>query len=138
MRIENSQGKFVIRFSDASLFDAGFAELRPEGQTLLRAVGAGLKVVNRDVLVACHTDNQPIAKGSNYKSNWELTTARAVAVVRFFQGEGIDPRHLGAAGYSEFSFFSDGAESNARAQNRRIELVIVPSADELLPLPEHR
>ncbi len=133
--IDTAKGKFLIRFADASLFDAGRAELRPEGQTLLREIGAVLKIVNRDVLVACHTDNQALAKGSPFKSNWELTTARAVAVVRFFQGEGLDPRHLGAAGYSEFSFLGENGDSEGRAQNRRVELVVMPAADELLPLP---
>jgi chemotaxis protein MotB len=132
--IDTAKGKFLIRLGDEALFDPGRAELRPDGQALLREIAGVLKAINRDLLVACHTDPQALARGSAYKSNWELTTARAVAIVRFFQGEGVDPRRLGAAGYSEFSYLGD-ADADGKPQNRRIELVMMPGADELLPLP---
>jgi len=133
--IDAGKGRLLIRFADALAFDAGKAELRSDGQGLLREIAAVMKQTNRDFLVTVHNDNQSIAKGSPFKSGWELTTARAVTIVRFFQGEGVDPRHLGAAGYSEFNFLADNAEEAGRAQNRRIDLLIMPTAEELLPLP---
>lgn len=133
--LEGGKNRMLIRFSDSLTFDPGRAELRAEGQVLLRSIAAVMKSVNRDVLVAVHNDNGAIIKGSPFKSGWELTTARAVAIVRFLQGEGVDPRHLGAAGYSEFNFIADNSDEAGRALNRRVELIFTPSADELVPLP---
>jgi flagellar motor protein MotB len=133
--IDGGKGRMMIRFSDGIAFDPGRAELRADGQVLLRTLAAVMKQVNRDILVAVHNDNQAIIKGSLFKSGWEITTARAVAIVRFLQGEGVDPRHLGAAGYSEFNFLADNADEAGRALNRRVELVIMPTAEELVPLP---
>ena len=135
LSIDAAKGRLLIRFADALAFDGGKAELRSDGQSLLREIGAVMKQTNRDFLVTVHNDNQPIPKSSIYKSGWELTTARAVAIVRFLQGEGVDPRHLGAAGYSEFNFLADNSDEAGRAQNRRIDLLIMPTAEELLPLP---
>jgi chemotaxis protein MotB len=133
--LEGGKNRMLIRFADGIAFDAGRAELRAEGQVLLRSLAAVMKSVNRDVLVAVHNDNGAIIKGSPFKSGWELTTARAVAIVRFLQGEGVDPRHLGAAGYSEFNFIADNTDEAGRALNRRVELIFTPTADELVPLP---
>lgn len=135
LSIDAGKNRMLVRFPDALVFDPGKADVRADGQAVLREVAAVMKQVNRDVLVAVHNDNQPLPKGTTFKSGWELTTARAVAIVRFFQGEGVDPRHLGAAGYSEFSFLADNGDEAGKAQNRRVELVIVPAPEELLPLP---
>ncbi len=132
--IESVKGRILLRIQEASLFDTGRADLRPDGQALLRELATVMKQLNRDFLVACHTDNQPV-KGSQYGSAWELTLARAVAVVRDFQGEGVDPRRLGAAGYSEFNYLTGNGEEMGRAQNRRVELIVMPTQEELLPLP---
>ena len=133
--LDSGKSKIFIGMPDASLFEAGKADLRPDGEKLLRELAGTMKQVNRDFLVACHSDNQALPKTSLFKSGWELTLARSIAIVRFFQGEGVDPRHLGAAGYSEFNFIADNADEGGRAQNRRVELVVMPNADELLPLP---
>jgi flagellar motor protein MotB len=133
--LDNGKSRLFIGMPDASLFEAGRADLRPDGEKLLRELAGTMKQVNRDFLVACHSDNQALPKTSLFKSGWELTLARSIAIVRFFQGEGVDPRHLGAAGYSEFNFLADNADEAGRAQNRRVELVVMPNADELLPLP---
>lgn len=133
--LESLRGRLMLRMPESALFEANKADLKPDGQALLRELAAVLKQVNRDFLVACHADDQPL-KDSPYKSAWELTLARAVAVVRFFQGEGVDPRHLGAAGYSQFSALTDNSDESARAQNRRVELIVMPTAEELVPLPK--
>lgn len=133
--LESVHGRLLVRMPDAELFEPGKAEVRSDGQALLRELASVLKQVNRDVLVASHTDNQPLT-GTQFHSAWELTLARSVAVVRFFQGEGVDPRHLGAAGYSEFNNVTDNADENARALNRRLELIVMPAPEELIPLPQ--
>ena len=73
-------------------------------------------------------------KSSPFKWNWELSTARAVAVVRFLQAEGVDPRHLGAAGFSEFDPVAQNDTDVERAMNRRMEIEIRPLPEELPPI----
>ena len=136
LEIDTTKGRLLIRIAEASLFESGKTDLRNESQGLLHELASVMKQVNRDFLVAAHSDNQPVApKGSVYRSAWEMTVARSVAVVRFFQGEGVDPRRLGAAGYSEFSYLAPNADDGSKQKNRRIELIVMPAQDELLPLP---
>ncbi len=131
LAVEVRKGKMLVKLGDAILFDPGQAALKPDGQRALRQVAQALKEIpDRDFLVAGHTDNKPI-KSSPFASNWDLSTARAVTVVRFLQGEGVDPRHLAAAGYSEFDAVADNESADSRAQNRRIEVVVMPRIDEL-------
>lgn len=131
LAVEVRKGKMLVKLGDAILFDPGQAALKPDGQRALRQVAQALKEIpDRDFLVAGHTDNKPI-KSSPFMSNWDLSTARAVTVVRFLQGEGVDPRHLAAAGYSEFDAVADNDTPESRAQNRRIEVVVMPRIDEL-------
>jgi chemotaxis protein MotB len=129
--VEIRKGKMVVKLADQILFDPGKAELKTDGQAALRQIAAVLRdIPDRDFLVAGHTDNRPI-RASTYRSNWELSTARAVTVVQFLQTEGVDPRRLAAAGYSEFDPVGDNAASETRALNRRIEVVVMPNIEEL-------
>ena len=131
LAVEVRKGKMLVKLGDAILFEPGQAMLKPDGQRALRQVALALKEIpERDFLVAGHTDNRPI-KNSPYASNWDLSTARAVTVVRFLQSEGLDPRHLAAAGYSEFDAVADNDSEIGRASNRRIEVVVMPRIDEL-------
>ena len=128
LAVEVRKGKML---GDTILFDPGQATLKLSGQIALAKVAQALKdIPDRDFLVAGHTDNRPI-RNSPYLSNWELSTARAVTVVRFLQSEGLDPRHLAAAGYSEFDAVTNNDTNESRAQNRRIEVVVMPRIDEL-------
>ncbi|HWE28979.1 MAG TPA: OmpA family protein, partial [Polyangia bacterium] len=98
LAVEVRKGKMLVKLGEAILFDPGQATLKSDGQRALRQVALALKEIpERDFLVAGHTDNKPI-KSSPYASNWELSTARAVTVVRFLQSQGLDPRRLAAAG----------------------------------------
>jgi chemotaxis protein MotB len=131
LAVEIRKGKMIVKLGDQILFDPGQAALKSDGKVALRQVAQVLKEIpDRDFLVAGHTDNRPI-KNSPYASNWDLSTARAVTVVRFLQGEGVDPRHLAAAGYSEFDAIEDNNDADKRALNRRIEVVVMPRIDEL-------
>jgi chemotaxis protein MotB len=129
--VEIRKGRMVVKLGDQILFDPGRAELKPAGETALRQVAAVLRdIPDRDFLVAGHTDNRPI-KASTYRSNWELSTARAVTVVQFLQAEGVDPRRLAAAGYSEFDPLGDNTDADLRMLNRRIEVIVMPKIEEL-------
>jgi chemotaxis protein MotB len=130
LAVDIRKGRMFVRLGEALLFEPGHANLKPEGQKALKQVAQALKEIpDRDFLVAGHTDNRAV-KGS-FASNWDLSAARAVAVVRFLQAEGLDPRHLAAAGYSEFDTVASNERDDGRAHNRRIEVVVMPRVDEL-------
>jgi|GEM_PF-565785 len=131
LQITVRQNLIRLVVDEALLFERGHAELKPAGAAPLRQIAAVLREIsNRDFLVAAHTDNG-IVKQSPFRSNWDLSTARAVTVVRTLQGEGVDPRHLSAAGYSEFDRLVDNDTDEHKAKNRRVEITLQPREDEL-------
>jgi chemotaxis protein MotB len=126
--ISRLQGKLTVNILDRVLFDSGEAELKPDGEAVLRKVAALLQQhTNLQVHVVGHTDNVPIRAGrSRFASNWELSTARATAAVRFLTEKGgVDPRRLGALGYGEFRPLADNGTAEGRAKNRRIAVTIL-------------
>jgi chemotaxis protein MotB len=127
--ISELQGKLTVNILDRILFDSGEAELKPEGMQVLDQVGKVLaQFPNRQIHVIGHTDNVPIRASARtkYPSNWELSTARATAAVRYL-GEkgGIAPHRMGAVGYGEFHPLADNATPEGRAKNRRIAIVVL-------------
>lgn len=130
VQVHELQGKLSVRMAEKVLFPTGSATISREGQSTLKAVAAGLQAVKgRIIRVEGHTDNVPI-RNERFPSNWELSAGRAIAVVRFFQAQGIEPARLGAAGYAEFQPIAPNDSAEGRAQNRRIEisLALPPSA----------
>lgn len=130
VQLTELQGKLTVRMAEKVLFPSGSATVSKEGQATLRAVAAGLREVQgRIIRVEGHTDDVPI-RTSRFPSNWELSSARAIAVVRVMQAEGVDPALLGAAGYAEYQPIAPNDSAEGRAQNRRIEisLALPPSA----------
>lgn len=128
--ISQLQGKLTVNILDHVLFDSGEGALKTEGQEVLRRLAAVLTAhTNRALHVIGHTDNVPIRSSarSRYASNWELSTARATAAVRFLHEQaGVNPKQLGALGYGEFHPIADNATPEGRAKNRRIAVVILP------------
>jgi chemotaxis protein MotB len=116
-------------FQSEVLFGSGSADLGSDGQQQLAQLARTLldvskqipKDVNWILRVDGHTDNQPIST-PQFRSNWELSTARAIAVVKFLISQGIPPERLAAAGFGEFQPLEPGDNPVARARNRRIEL----------------
>ena len=127
--ISKLQGKLTVNILDRVLFDSGEADLKPDGAAVLRKVAAILaQHPSLKVHVIGHTDNVPIRAGarSRFPSNWELSTARATAAVRFLtEKAGVDPRRLGAVGYGEFRPVADNSTPEGRARNRRIAITIL-------------
>ena len=118
----------VVTVLDRVLFDSGKAELKPSSLATLDKVAETLKqqVSRNRVYIEGHTDNVPI-RYSGWRSNWELSTARAIEVVHYFADEKkLDPRRLGATGYGEFQPVADNATAESRLKNRRVEIVISP------------
>lgn len=132
--ISELQGKLTVNILDRIMFDSGEAVLKPEGEKILQQIANVLKSYpNRQIHVIGHTDNVPIKAGARnrFPSNWELSTARANAAVRFLCEKcEIDPRRLGAVGYGEFHPIADNSTPEGRAKNRRIALVVL--SDELV------
>jgi chemotaxis protein MotB len=127
--ISQLQGKLTVNILDRVLFDSGEAEVKPGGEAVLRKVAAVLtQHPNLKVHVIGHTDNIPIKAAARirFPSNWELSTARATAAVRFLSEKaGVDPKRLGALGYGEFRPIADNATAEGRARNRRIAITIL-------------
>ena len=135
--ISQLKGKLTVNILDRVMFDSGKAELKPKGQELLVKVAQVLQTVpERQVLVIGHTDNIPVTASRHlYATNWELSAARATAAVRFLcENAGIDPKMLGALAYGEYHPIADNATAQGRAQNRRIEVVILDQS--VLPAGE--
>lgn len=137
--ISQLQGKLTVNILDRILFDSGEAELKPDGEAILRKVAGVLELhTNLMIHVVGHTDNVPIrpAARSRYASNWELSTARATAAVRFLAEKAeIEARRLGAVGYGEYRPVADNATSEGRAKNRRIAITILPEQATVEPTP---
>lgn len=132
LRVRIVRGNMVVELPDNVLFDSGRSELRDAGQETLGRVAEVLgRVPNRNFLVAGHTDNVPLGRRSRYESNWELSAARGVAVVRYLAEHGMSPERLAAAGYADTQPVASNESDEGRAQNRRIEIIVLPNLDEL-------
>ena len=122
--------KLKVIFIDKILFDSGSVDINSGGKELLMIMAGSLKVAkDQDVVVEGHTDNVPLSSAlrKRFPSNWELSTARAAAVARFFQHEvGIRPERLSARGYSFYRPIAPNKTEEGRRQNRRIEIILGP------------
>jgi len=116
-------------FSDRILFDNGQADLKPSGMEVLEALGRVFKSHEKAVSrieIEGHTDKNPVR--GRFPSNWELSSARATSVVRFFQDQcGLDPKLLSATGLAENHPVDPRDNEEALARNRRIEVVVIYS-----------
>jgi chemotaxis protein MotB len=117
-------------FQSEVFFDSGAAVLRPEGRAELDKLAAALTELEKQIpsdinwvlRVDGHTDTRQLSATSPFKSNWELSAARAISVVQYLIGKGISPQRLVAAGFGEFQPIDPGTTEEAFSRNRRIEL----------------
>ena len=115
----------AISLSGNLLFASGRAELRPDAVDLLQALARILARMPNHIRVEGHTDNVP-PSGTEFYSNWELSGARAIAVVRYLtEVEGIDPSRLSAVAFSQYQPVAPNDSPRSRAKNRRSEIVIL-------------
>ena len=114
-------------FQAEVFFDVGQAVLKPEGRVELDKIASALLDIEKQIpsdigwvmRVDGHTDVRPIASG---RTNWDLSAARAIAVVQYLIGKGVSPQRLVAAGFGEFQPIDNGNTEEAFSRNRRIEL----------------
>ena len=117
----------VISLNATVLFDSGSADVKPEMADTLIGVGSIIDKLDNFIRVEGHTDNVPVGFGP-YKSNWELSTARATNVVELFVDKvGINPKKLDATGYSEYKPIASNDTPEGRSQNRRVDIIILNS-----------
>ncbi len=134
LKVITREGRMLIALPDDVLFDSGKAEVKPQGQEALAKVAQVLSTIaERRFLVAGHTDNVPIRSG-RYRSNWDLSAARAIEVTLFLVAKGMKPQALAAAGFGEFDPIAQNDTPEHRTQNRRIEIVLQPNISDLPPL----
>ena len=121
--------ELVLRLPEGVLFDSGDARVKEGTTPMLNVLTAQLKIRPLEVRIEGHTDNRPIAS-ARFRSNWELSTARATAVMAVLLGEGMPPERLSVAGYGEYRPIADNANDDGRRQNRRVDLVVTAFAPE--------
>lgn len=115
----------AISLSDRALFASGRAELGTQSKRTLSKVGEILNRIPNEVRVEGHTDDVP-TNNPEYPTNWELSTARSLAVVRYFIDEAmIPPARLSVAGYSEYRPVAENSSPENRAKNRRCDILII-------------
>jgi len=122
--LQNETRGIQITFKDVVLFDTGQATIKPQARQILDGLAPFIKTVNNPVVVEGYTDNQPIST-PQFPSNWELSAARAINVVRFYQSVGIDPARLSGVGYGEYHPLVPNTTPANRQKNRRVNIVIV-------------
>jgi chemotaxis protein MotB len=130
LTITQLKGRLTLTMTDKILFNSGEADVKQEGRKILDKVAGVLKTIqDKDIRIEGYTDNVPISSSlqSRYPTNWELSTARATAVVRYLQEKGSFPGdRLIAAGYGENHPVAPNTSPEGKQQNRRIEIVLVP------------
>ena len=128
-KLKMTERGLVITFVSEVFFDSGKDKVKQEGMSALGKVG---EVLNRDVpysyvAIEGHTDNDPIRR-SAWKTNWELSSARALAVLHYLIDEcKVKPQQLSANGYGEFRPVAANDSAQNKQKNRRVEIVILPS-----------
>ncbi len=135
LKITTRHGRIVLELKTDVLFDTGEAEIKPAGKEAINEVARTLKdVTGKRFQVAGHTDNAPISNETKKKfpSNWELSAARAISVVKLLTTDGVDPVSLSAAGYSLYDPVSANTPGEGQAKNRRIEITLVPNVADLV------
>lgn len=129
IKLQMMEKGLVITVVGDLIFDSGKAKIRPEAYSLLGKVSSVLKdnMAQFNVGIEGHTDNIPI-KHSGWKSNWELSSARALSVLHYLvSDQGISPQRMSAIGYGEYRPVASNETKDGRKQNRRVEIVIMPN-----------
>ena len=134
VELSELRGRMTVNLKDKILFASGSTKLGKEGQDALVKVAEALKGVQGKIIrVEGHTDDVPTDPKGPFPSNWELSLARSMAVVRALQDAGVDPTKLSAAGYGPYQPIADNDTPEHRSLNRRIEIVLAPGTGTTAP-----
>jgi chemotaxis protein MotB len=129
LSVSISRGRMVINLPQDILFASGSADLGSDGRRVLVEVAQVLaEYDDRRFQVEGHTDDRPIST-PQFPSNWELSAARALSVVKLLVSNGVPPENLSGAGYGEYQPVATNGTTEGRRLNRRIEIVMLPNLD---------
>ncbi|MCX8092809.1 MAG: flagellar motor protein MotB [Candidatus Goldbacteria bacterium] len=124
----NERGLVISLMTDKILFRSGYADLLPRTQRILSDIAELLKEITNPVIIEGHTDDVPITSPAikrKYSDNWDLSTARAVNVLKYLIRKGISPDRLSAAGYASYKPLVPNIDDITRAKNRRIDIIVL-------------
>lgn len=141
LKVTTRHGRVVLQLHNDILFDAGDAEVKPDGKQTLAEVAGTLRGLGaKRFQVAGHTDSEVLtaATKAKYPTNWELSAARAIAVVKLLVQSGVDPGILSAAGYGPYDAIATNATPDGRSKNRRIEITLMPNVAQLVAAVEKK
>ena len=123
--IREDDAGVILQLGNSILFDSAKAILKSQSFEALDVISTIIPQIDNDIMVQGHTDNRPI-NSYVYPSNWELSTARAVAVVKYFINEkGLDPARFSATGYGEYRPLVENNSDENMETNRRVDILIV-------------
>lgn len=128
-------GRMVLMLPNDVLFDTGKAEMKPAGKKALSAIADVMRTMpDRQFQVAGHTDNVPI-RNAELGSNWELSSARALVVLRYLLAKNVPSGMLSAAGYADVDPVASNTTPEGRKHNRRTEITLQPHIDGIFKVP---
>lgn len=131
LKVKIVEGRMVVVLATDILFGSGSASLSKDGKTAVAEVGQVLaSIPRRSFQVEGHTDNVPIAS-QQYPSNWELAAARAITVLKSMVEAGLPSDRISAASFGDTRPVASNDSKETKAQNRRIEIIIVPDLSQL-------
>jgi chemotaxis protein MotB len=126
--LKSSREGLVISLQEIGFFDSGSATLRPASESAVQRIAEVLKAQAHNIRIEGHTDNVPI-HNAQFASNWELSTARATELIQLFITRyNRSATRLSAAGYAEFHPVASNGTAEGRAQNRRVDIVVLFTA----------
>jgi chemotaxis protein MotB len=126
----DQRGLVVHVVSDGVLYDAESAALRPDGVRVLNAVAPTLIGLPNELRIEGHTNSIPVSADSPFPSNWELSTTRATAVLRYLSSRGVPEDRMSATGYAATRPLVPDSDPTAVTVNRRVDIVLVSTASE--------
>jgi len=129
LKVKVIDGRMIVEMATDILFPAGSAEPSAEGSEAIKKVATVLaSIEKREFQVAGHTDNQPIST-AQFPSNWHLGSARAIAVAQLLIEGGLDSERVSASSYADLRPADTNRTAQGRANNRRIEIIVVPDLE---------
>ncbi|MBR5643050.1 MAG: OmpA family protein [Salinivirgaceae bacterium] len=138
LTVEQRNGKVYVTMDEKLLFKSGKWDVDPKGQSAIKQI-AGVLANNTDVniLIEGHTDDVPMKGTGDIQDNWDLSAKRATAIVKLLIADGkINPKRVSAAGRSQYAPIDPAKTAEARAKNRRTEIILTPKLDEIFRILE--
>lgn len=125
IEVIKTQKGITLRLKDTLLFDSASASIKDNSIEAVKNIADFLTTIDNPIIIEGHTDSVPI-KNSVYETNWELSTARAVNLIKYLtENYKLSPKRLSAVGYGEYSPVSDNTTNKGREKNRRVDIIIL-------------